>query len=249
MRRGWRRKKQAAAGLLAAVLLTCSLPWNGASVYAAGQEEEMAQPFLEDAPAETGPLEGAEDAPAQAESPEGAENAPAQAGPTEGMEDASAEVEPIEGAEDAPAQAGPTEGVEDASAEAEPSEGKEDAPAESETTQPPAEGEMTDGTENEKTQGPEGNPEEAINEGNAEKENVQDAGGEETDLDPEEEKEPQEEKTRKVELDGAYQFGEAPSGSEKVSAFSVDSAADTDTTELEEYLYQQMKTCHHHPCL
>lgn len=241
MRRGWRRKKQAAAGLLAAVLLTCSLPWNGASVYAAGQEEEMAQPFLEDAPAETGPLEGAEDAPAQAESPEGAENAPAQAGPTEGMEDASAEVEPIEGAEDAPAQAGPTEGVEDASAEAEPSEGKEDAPAESETTQPPTEGEMTDGTENEKTQGPEGNPEEAINEGNAEKENVQDAGGEETDLDPEEEKEPQEEKTRKVELDGAYQFGEAPSGSEKVSAFSVDSAADTDTTELEEYLYQQMK--------
>ncbi len=46
-----------------------------------------------------------------------------------------------------------------------------------------------------------------------------------------------------AELIGAYQFGDAPSERTHVSAFSSSLAADIDTLEMEEYLYQQMKKC------
>ncbi|MDE6364074.1 MAG: BspA family leucine-rich repeat surface protein [Lachnospiraceae bacterium] len=44
-----------------------------------------------------------------------------------------------------------------------------------------------------------------------------------------------------VELAGAYQYGDAPSERDHVSAFSENLAADRDTVGLEQYLYQQMK--------
>ncbi len=58
--------------------------------------------------------------------------------------------------------------------------------------------------------------------------------GQETDL---------QEKIVTAELIGAYQFGDAPSERTYVSAFSSSLAADIDTLEMEEYLYQQMKKC------
>ncbi len=51
------------------------------------------------------------------------------------------------------------------------------------------------------------------------------------------------EKIVTAELIGAYQFGDAPSERTHVSAFSSSLAADIDTLEMEEYLYQQMKKC------
>ncbi len=58
--------------------------------------------------------------------------------------------------------------------------------------------------------------------------------GQETDL---------QEKIVTAELIGAYQFGDAPSERTYVSDFSSSLAADIDTLEMEEYLYQQMKKC------
>ncbi len=51
------------------------------------------------------------------------------------------------------------------------------------------------------------------------------------------------EKIVTAELIGAYQFGDAPSERTYVSDFSSSLAADIDTLEMEEYLYQQMKKC------
>ena len=49
------------------------------------------------------------------------------------------------------------------------------------------------------------------------------------------------EKIVKEELAGVYQFGDYPTDNDSISAYSVDLAADTNISELEEYLYQQMK--------
>lgn len=49
------------------------------------------------------------------------------------------------------------------------------------------------------------------------------------------------ERTVEAELLGVYQFGGSPAENNRVSAYSINSVANTNIAELEEYLYQQMK--------
>lgn len=104
-------------------------------------------------------------------------------------------------------------------------------------------------TKEEKTDAPDGDGEKTDLEGETEKpeesvETEESAKSENEDEEQETEyadETASQEQVVKAELVGVYQFGDAPSERDGASTFSVELTADKDTTELEEYLYQQMK--------
>lgn len=214
MRRQLRKTRQAMAGLLSAILLITSLPQNSMYVYAVEQVENLQTEEMTDEPT------GSE---------------------TEETMDSSMETEEKT---DAPTEF-ETEETMDSSME---TEEKTDAPTGSETeetetdndsntvetqeTEEKTDFQNTDSEETD-TQAEGVETEELIEFENGD-EQQETEGVKETDL---------QEKIVTAELIGAYQFGDAPSERTHVSAFSSSLAADIDTLEMEEYLYQQMKKC------
>ncbi len=214
MRRQLRKTRQAMAGLLSAVLLVSSLPQNSMYVYAVEQVENLQTEEMTDVST------GSE---------------------TEETMDSSMETEEKT---DAPTEF-ETEETMDSSME---TEEKTDAPTGSETEETETDNdsntvetqeteEKTDfqNTDSEETDTQaEGVETEELIEFESGDEQQETEGVKETDL---------QEKIVTAELIGAYQFGDAPSERTHVSAFSSSLAADIDTLEMEEYLYQQMKKC------
>ncbi len=214
MRRQLRKTRQAMAGLLSAVLLVSSLPQNSMYAYAVEQVENLQTEEMTDEPT------GSE---------------------TEETMDSSMETEEKT---DAPTEF-ETEETMDSSME---TEEKTDAPTGSETEETETDNdsntvetqeteEKTDfqNTDSEETDTQaEGVETEELIEFESGDEQQETEGVKETDL---------QEKIVTAELIGAYQFGDAPSERTHVSAFSSSLAADIDTLEMEEYLYQQMKKC------
>ncbi len=214
MRRQLRKTRQAMAGLLSAILLITSLPQNSMYVYAVEQVENLQTEEMTDEPT------GSE---------------------TEETMDSSMETEEKT---DAPTEF-ETEETMDSSME---TEEKTDAPTGSETeetetdndsntvetqeTEEKTDFQNTDSEETD-TQAEGVETEELIEFENGD-EQQETEGVKETDL---------QEKIVTAELIGAYQFGDAPSERTYVSDFSSSLAADIDTLEMEEYLYQQMKKC------
>ncbi len=214
MRRQLRKTRQAMAGLLSAVLLVSSLPQNSMYAYAVEQVENLQTEEMTDVST------GSE---------------------TEETMDSSMETEEKT---DAPTEF-ETEETMDSSME---TEEKTDAPTGSETEETETDNdsntvetqeteEKTDfqNTDSEETDTQaEGVETEELIEFESGDEQQETEGVKETDL---------QEKIVTAELIGAYQFGDAPSERTHVSAFSSSLAADIDTLEMEEYLYQQMKKC------
>ncbi len=214
MRRQLRKTRQAMAGLLSAILLITSLPQNSMYVYAVEQVENLQTEEMTDEPT------GSETEETMDSSME-----------TEEKTDAPTEFETEETMDSSMETEEKTD--EPTGSETEETETDNDSnTVETQETEEKTDFQNTDSEETD-TQAEGVETEELIEFENGD-EQQETEGVKETDL---------QEKIVTAELIGAYQFGDAPSKRTHVSAFSSSLAADIDTLEMEEYLYQQMKKC------
>ncbi len=214
MRRQLRKTRQAMAGLLSAILLITSLPQNSMYVYAVEQVENLQTEEMTDEPT------GSETEETMDSSME-----------TEEKTDAPTEFETEETMDSSMETEEKTD--EPTGSETEETETDNDSnTVETQETEEKTDFQNTDSEETD-TQAEGVETEELIEFENGD-EQQETEGVKETDL---------QEKIVTAELIGAYQFGDAPSERTYVSDFSSSLAADIDTLEMEEYLYQQMKKC------
>lgn len=213
MRRKLRKTRQAMAGLLSAVLLITSLPQNSMYVYAAEQVENLQTEEMTDMQTES----------------ETTETVQLSTENEEEMTDISTESETIEMIDSSveTETAKDNENVETQDTE-EKTDKKE---TEEKTDLQNTDSEETDTEKATETQGERVETEESV-EFESENEEQKTEDIKETDL---------QERIVTAELIGAYQFGDAPSERASVSNFSSTLMADIDASELEEYLYRQMK--------
>ena len=232
MRRGLRKTKQVIAGILSAALLMTSIPQNSTYVYASEQAEVQATDEITQVQTETEKISDVQtDSTATEETQLQIE---ADTNKTGNSENAETEVE--------------TSKIQDS----------EKTKTEEETTKTQGEDKTETEESQDKLKSEEANETQAFTEENTEigtetqeesSELEETIDSEESEIESEtkeseteyENKTDLQEKVVKEELTGVYQFGEFPTDNNSISAYSVNLAVDTNISELEEYLYQQMK--------